>query len=86
MFDNLRNQSDPPFFQEEEANASGSTLPEPVQQKESPFKTERRSFDQVTRTTALQRFVLAVMFLIMVCLIGVMLLVLTGKINLAFLY
>ncbi len=86
MFDNLRNQSDPPFFQEEEANASGSTSPEPVQQKESPFKTERRTLDQVTRTSALQRFILAVMFLIMVCLVGVMLLVLTGKIDSTFLY
>jgi hypothetical protein len=70
MLNDLRNQA---TFEPEE---------EPVEpippQKTKPSKP-RRSFNQITRTTDKQRLVLAVMLLMMVCLLGVILLVFTGK-------
>jgi hypothetical protein len=83
MLDNLRDQSSgTPFFKEEEP------VPETPEQKPKKVvrRRGRRTFDQVTGTSAFQRFVLAVMLLVMVCLLGVMLLVFTGKIVLTFLY
>lgn len=73
MLDNLRNQSS---FQPDEEE------PQELVQPEKPKKPPRprRSFDQVTGTTAKQRLVLAVMLLVMVCLLGVILLVITGKV------
>ena len=82
MLDNLRNQSgDTPFFQEEE--------PQPESEDKKPKVVHHRSgwtFDQLTGTTAFQRFILALMLFVMICLIGFMLLVLTGKLIPNFLY
>jgi hypothetical protein len=72
MLDNLRNESS---FQPDE--------PEPMEiiQPEHPKPPKRRrSFDQMTGTNARQRFMLALMLLVMVCLLGVILLVFTGKV------
>jgi hypothetical protein len=80
MLDNLRDQPEASFFQEEEESA-----PEvPVQEPGEP--RPRRTFDQVTGTNAFQRFVLALMFLLTICLLGSMLLILTGKVIPSFLY
>lgn len=73
MLDNLRNQSS---FQPDEEEPQELVQPE----KTKKLPTRHRSFDQVTGTTAQQRLVLAVMLLVMVCLLGVILLVITGKV------
>ena len=71
MLDNLRNQAT--FIPEEEE-------PE-IHQPEDPKPPEsRRSFDQMTHTTDKQRLLLALMLLIMVCLVGIILLVFSGKV------
>ncbi len=74
MLDNLRNQS---AFQEEEDNLD-TKLPEPPK-PERP----RRSFDQITGMTGPQRFILAVMLFMIVLLLGVTLLLLSGKVVLS---
>jgi hypothetical protein len=77
MLDNLRNQSS---FQPDEEEPQDLVQPEKPKKPPKP----RRSFDQATGTNAKQRLVLAVMLLVMVCLLGVILLVVTGKIVLPF--
>ncbi len=59
-------------------NHRNLTNPEPL--PKPPRSVNRvRSFDQITGMTAQQRFILAVMLLVMVCLLGTMFLVITGK-------
>ena len=85
MLDNLRNQpGDQPIFIEEETPKEESTA-DFLEVKPKPPK-RRRTFDQLTGTTALQRFILAVMLFVMVCLAGTALLVLTGKVIPNFLF
>jgi len=74
MLDNLRDQSS---FQEEE-DALETNTPKPPSQ--------RHGFDRITGTSARQRFALAVMLSIMVCLVGTMLLVISGKMVPEFLF
>ncbi len=80
MLDNLRSQTS--FEPGEE---------EPVSlEPEKPQKTKpkrqrlsfgpRQSLDQITRMKAPQRFMLAIMLAIVVCLLGTALLILTGKV------
>ncbi len=78
MLDSFRDPSDDSFFKEEE----------PVQEvpEQNTGKSLRRTFDQITGTTAFQRFTLSVMLLLTICLLGFMLLVFTGKIIPSFLY
>ena len=68
MLDNLRDQAS---FQEEE---------EPLDPNAPKPPKPRRSFDQITGMTAQQRFALAVMLSIMVCLLGTVFLLISGKI------
>lgn len=79
MLDDLRSQSEADFTPEEEPVVE---LPVPEPRKERL----RRSFDQITGTNAVQRFVLALLLFITVCLVGFLLLSLTGKIDPSFLY
>lgn len=82
MLDNFRNQpNDTPFFHEEEAPPERPEL-----KPKAAARPGGRTFDRVTGTTAFQRFVLAMMFFIMICLAGITLLVLTGKVVLSFLF
>jgi len=71
MLDNLRDQTS---FEpgEEPLDPIGPELPK--------ARKARRSLDQITGMKAPQRFMLSMMLLIMVCLLGVILLVLTGKV------
>jgi uncharacterized membrane protein SpoIIM required for sporulation len=79
MLDDLRNQSEADFTPEGE--------PALEQSKSVPkIDRPRRSFDQITGTNAIQRFVLALLLFVTVCLIGFLLLIFTGKINPSFLY
>lgn len=76
MLDNLRNQAESsPFFQEEE---------EPIVEHVTEEPAPRKNIDQITGMNAKQRFIIAVMLLLVVCLMGVMLLLVTGRFSLPF--
>jgi hypothetical protein len=72
MLDNLRDQA---TFQPDDEEPLVPSHPE-----KPKLRKPRRSFDQITGTTDKQRFMLAIMLLVAVCLLGVILLVLTGTI------
>jgi hypothetical protein len=74
MLDNLRDQA---VFTDEEPL-------EPEPPKPTRKRRRRSGFDQMTGTTAPQRFFLAVLLAVVVCLVGVAFLFLTGKIVLPF--
>ena len=76
MLDNLRSQTS---FQPEENEPLDSSMP----QQPKPRKP-RRTFDQIIGMNAKQRLMIAVMLLVMVCLLGVILLLFTGKVVLPF--
>jgi hypothetical protein len=76
MLDNLRNQAS--FTPDEEEPL------EPVQPEEPKPPKPHRSIDQITGTTDKQRLLLAVMLLVMVCLLGTIFLLITGKVVLPF--
>jgi ABC-type Na+ efflux pump permease subunit len=91
MLDNLRDQPETAIFHEEEGEGTPETLEAPVvskqKKKQKPEKVHRRrSFDQIIGMNAFQRFVLAVMFFITLCLLGFVFLILMGKIVPTFLY
>ena len=73
MLDNLRSQAS--FTPDEEDEPS-----EPSQPEEPKPPKPHRTIDQITGTTDKQRFLLAVMLLVMVCLLGSIFLLLTGKV------
>jgi hypothetical protein len=72
MLDNLRNQAS--FTPDEEEPVESSVPEEPKTPK------PHRSIDQITGTTDKQRLLLAVMLLVMVCLLGSILLLITGRV------
>jgi hypothetical protein len=71
MLDNLRSQTS---FQPEEEP------PDPIGPERPKLRKPRRSLDQITGMKAQQRFMLSMMLLVTVCLLGVILLVITGKV------
>jgi hypothetical protein len=71
MLDNLRNQAS--FTPDEEPPEIN-----PADQPKPPRR--RRTLDQITGTTDKQRLMLALMLLVMVCLLGVIALVFTGRV------
>ena len=75
MLDNLRSQTS---FQ------PGEEPPDPSEPAQPKPRKPRRSLDQITGMKAQQRFMLSVMLLVMVCLLGAILLVFTGKVILPF--
>ena len=76
MLDNLRNQTS---FQPDAEEIPESFEPETPKKKQRPAPRKPRNLDQITRMKASQRFMVAFMLAIMVCLLGMTLLVLTGK-------
>ncbi|MGZ6316828.1 MAG: hypothetical protein ACXWNQ_06165 [Anaerolineales bacterium] len=76
MFDNLRDQANSTPFYEDETQfreSEGMSAPPP------PAKPTNLRFMGMTPP---QRFIVAVMFLISICVLGTMLLLLTGRISL----
>ena len=85
MLDDLRNQAS--FKEEEPPEVKESKPPKPAKPAKPPKPPKKPrpriqlpSMDKMTGMTPRQRFVLAVMLLIMVCLLGTMLLLVTGKV------
>ncbi|HTX90934.1 MAG TPA: hypothetical protein VMC09_06925 [Anaerolineales bacterium] len=74
MLDNLRDQTS---FQPDEEEPEQLSAP---QNKKARPPRRRRTLDQITGMTAPQRFMLSLMLLVIVCLLGSMLLILTGKV------
>lgn len=72
MLDNLRNQAT--FEPDEEEPLV------PIKPKKPRPSKPRRSFDRMTGTTDKQRLLLALMLLVMICLLGVIFLIITGKV------
>jgi hypothetical protein len=70
MLDDIRDQA---VFQEEEQP------PDPKPQKPPKPIRPKRSFDQITGMTAVQRFALVVMLSVIVCVLGTILLMISGK-------
>jgi hypothetical protein len=78
MLDNLRSQTS--FEPGDEEPVSFD--PEPPKKAKKPARAPRRGIDQITGLKASQRFILALMLLVMTCLGGATLLILTQKIAL----
>lgn len=76
MLENLRSQAT--FTEDEPLEPETPEPPKP--------RRPRRSFDRMIGMTAPQRFALAMMLAIVVCLLGVMLLVISGKVVPSFLF
>jgi hypothetical protein len=74
MFDNLRDSS---FYEEEEQNNGPYQDPKP--QRVSP---RRRRKTQFLGMTAQQRFLLSLMFLFTVCVMGVLAMMVLGRMSL----
>lgn len=77
MFDNLRDQAaSSPYFQQED---------ELIEERQLPgMPPPRRTLDQITGMTAQQRFMVAAMLLMVVCLLGTISLIVLGKMALPF--
>ncbi len=86
MFENLRNEAG--FIEDEEPEVPETPVNAPKKKPTAakPVYKRRRTFDQITGTTPFQRFILASMLLVTVCLLGTMLLLITEKIVPDFLY
>jgi hypothetical protein len=85
MLDNLRDQASFKEVEEPPDTNTPDTPKPPKPPKRSKLRMPRmprmprRSLDQITGMTAQQRFALAVMLLVIVCLLGTMLLLISGK-------
>ncbi|MFL7869120.1 MAG: hypothetical protein AB8I58_09845 [Anaerolineales bacterium] len=77
MFDNLRDDATPSFYEEED-----TLLPEEYEKEPVSKAPKRKASGKFLGMTSMQRFILAVMLLIAVCTLGSMCLLLTGKIGL----
>jgi|WetSurMetagenome_2_1015567.scaffolds.fasta_scaffold1576537_1 hypothetical protein len=78
MFDDLRKDSDAsPFFQEEESEPLLDAKPKKKAVRQGVgFKLD----DKFLGMTAFQRFILSIMLLMVVCVLGMMFLLVAGKI------
>jgi len=77
MFDNLRDDATPSFYEEDD-----TILPEEYAKKPVSKAPKRKASGKFLGMTSMQRFVIAAMLLIAVCTMGSMCLLLTGKIGL----
>ena len=77
MFDNLRDDAVPSFYEEED-----TVLPEEFEKKPISKAPKRKTNGKFLGMTSMQRFIIAAMLLVAVCTLGSMCLLLTGKIGL----
>ena len=76
MFDNLRDDASPSYFDEE------VTVPPEDYAASLPETPKRKSSGKILGMTAKQRLIIALMMLVAVCTLGTMCLLLTGRIGL----
>lgn len=76
MFDDLRN-SDQPIFEGEQFKKT-----EPVLSMPNRPAAKKKKSKKILGMTAIQRFVLSILLFLFVCVVGVAVLLLTGKIAL----
>jgi hypothetical protein len=76
MFDDLRNDSNQAAFLEDQP------APAAVSTGGRPAKKAKKKSTKILGMTAVQRFVLATLLFLVVCILGVAVLVLTGKVAL----
>ncbi|HAV76527.1 MAG TPA: hypothetical protein DCX53_04145 [Anaerolineae bacterium] len=81
MFDNLRDFSDNPLYEEDQNDLYKD--PEPVSKPSvaAPARKTRKRSGKFLGMTAQQRFLLAVMFMFAVCLIGTLAMLALGKMS-----
>ena len=77
MFDNLRDDNDPAFYEEDD-----TIFPEENAKMSVAVVPKRKSSGKLLGMTPIQRFIIAVMLLLVVCMLGTMCLFLTGRIGL----
>jgi hypothetical protein len=76
MLDNLRDDAIPSFREED------TVPPDEFAKNSAPVSPRRKSNGKFLGLTSTQRFILAVMLLVAVCTLGLMCLLLTGRIGL----
>jgi hypothetical protein len=80
MFDNLRDLSDSPLYEDEPNDLYKE--PEPVAEASvAPPARKRKKGGQFLGMTAQQRFLLSFMFMVAVCLIGTLAMFILGKMS-----
>ncbi|MBN1451675.1 MAG: hypothetical protein JW963_11720 [Anaerolineales bacterium] len=77
MFDNLRDDAVPSFYEEDD-----TILPEEYEKKPVSKAPKRKTNGKFLGMTSMQRFIIVAMLLVAVCTLGSMCLLLTGKIGL----
>jgi hypothetical protein len=76
MFDNLRDDASPSFYEED------TEFPEDNVEVSVPLTPKRRTSGKFLGMTATQRLIISIMLLVAVCTLGTMCLLLTGRIGL----
>jgi hypothetical protein len=77
MFDNLRDDATPSFYEEDD-----TAFPEEDLNTPPPIAPKRKTNGKFLGMTSMQRFIIATMLLIAACTLGTMCLLLTGRIAL----
>ena len=80
MFDNLRDFSDTPLYEDEQNDLYKE--PEPAAGRPSIARRRRKKNGQFLGMTAQQRFIIAMMLMLTICLIGTLTMFVMGKMSL----
>ena len=75
MFDNLRDDASPSFYEED------TEFPKDNVEVSVPLTPKRRANGKFLGMTATQRLIISIMLLVAVCTLGTMCLLLTGRIG-----
>lgn len=83
MFDNLRDISEDPLYEDEQNELYTDTelADEPAVSRPAKNKRRRKKNRNLLGMTAQQRFLVAVMFMFATCLIGILAMFVTGKMS-----
>ena len=83
MFDNLRDISEDPLYEDEQNDLYTDTelAAEPAVSRPAKNKRRRKKNRNLMGMTAQQRFLVAVMFMFATCLIGILAMFVTGKMS-----
>ena len=77
MFDNLRDDASSSLYEDDD-----NALPEEDTFASVPVTSKRKASGKFLGMTSMQRFIIAVMLMIVVCTLGTMCLLITGRIGL----